>query len=141
MKNDINVKKRAAVLTVIVVILVAVCVGAIAHMKSSGRDGSLMAYVYRDNEIIDSINLSKVSEAYRITYEYNGGEKNVVEVRPGSIGIVEATCPDHLCMNMGFISDELMPVTCLPNHLVIRVVYEGSNSNAENNSTMDGLAY
>ena len=47
MKNDINVKKRAAVLTVIVVILVAVCVGAIAHMKSSGRDGSLMAYVYK----------------------------------------------------------------------------------------------
>ena len=33
------------------------------------------------------------------------GGKNQVEVRPGSIGIVSADCPDKLCVRQGFLSD------------------------------------
>ncbi|MGN0318509.1 MAG: NusG domain II-containing protein [Lachnospira sp.] len=132
--------QRAVILCAIIFLLVLGSIASIFLVKTR-NDGKLMAYIYRDNEIIYTVNLSEVKESYRVTFEYNDGDYNVVEIRPGSIGIVEATCPDHLCMNMGFISDELMPVTCLPNHLVIRVQYEGGDDNDNTGNGLDGIAY
>ena len=53
--------------------------------------------------------------------EGENGCVNEVEVRPGSIGILSADCPDKLCVRQGFISDTRLPITCLPNRLVIRL--------------------
>ncbi len=49
------------------------------------------------------------------------GEYNDILVENGKIRIADASCPDKLCVNMGYISEPLMPITCLPNHLVIRI--------------------
>ena len=48
---------------------------------------------------------------------------NVVTVKDGKIGVTEATCPDHYCMNRGFCSSGTQ-IVCLPNRLVIRFVGE-----------------
>ena len=65
------------------------------------------------------IPLSDVKEAYTFTVTGATGSQNEVEVRPGSIGILSADCPDKLCVHQGFISDSRLPITCLPNRLVI----------------------
>ena len=83
-----------------------------------------------------TIDLSDVDEPYQIKLEYGDNDYNIVEVRQGSIGIVEASCPDHLCQNMGFIDSSVMPITCLPNHLIIKVVT--GQSDTEN---IDSVAY
>ena len=48
----------------------------------------------------------------------NGG-KNVVNIQDGKIAVLEADCPDHICMAMGYRSGGA-PIVCLPNRLVIR---------------------
>ncbi len=85
------------------------------------RASGYIADLYQEGKLILSIPLSAVPEAYTFTVTGSDGCKNQVEVRPGSIGIVSADCPDKLCVRQGFLSDSVLPVTCLPNRLVIRL--------------------
>ena len=44
----------------------------------------------------------------------------ILEVKDGSIRVVESDCPLHHCENQGWISiDERMPIICLPNGVLI----------------------
>lgn len=137
-----SVKKRAAVIAVVIAVILVASVAAIIYMKSDiymkseNREGRAVAYIYRDNELLEKVNLSDVDSPYSFRIEYGDGDYNDIEVRKGSIGIVGASCPDKLCEHMGFISDALMPITCLPNHLVIRIVIEG-----EEQPSLDSVVY
>lgn len=78
-----------------------------------------IADIYQDGKLLTSIPLSDVENTYTFTVTGASGCQNQVEVRPGSIGILSADCPDKLCVHQGFISDSRIPITCLPNRLVI----------------------
>ncbi len=84
-------------------------------------DAGLIADIYQNGELIASIPLDEVRETYRFTVTGDEGHVNEIEVRPGSIGIISADCPDKLCVRQGFISNSRLPVTCLPNRVVIRL--------------------
>lgn len=62
-----------------------------------------------------------MTDEYTFEVPGEGGASNTVCVRPGSIAIISANCPDQICVHQGFISTSLLPITCLPNRLVIRV--------------------
>ena len=130
-------KKRILILSLILAMILAASIAGILYAHYTASSGSLYANIYQDNTLIETIDLNAVTEVYQIRVEYGEDDYNVIEVRPGSIGIVEASCPDLLCENMGFIDNSLMPVTCLPNHLVIQITDEGGDTD----STMDGVAY
>ncbi len=53
--------------------------------------------------------------------EGENGAYNEITIKEGKIGVTDASCPDHLCMRQGFIHTSLLPITCLPNKLVIQV--------------------
>lgn len=92
--------------------------------KSEATDGHLFAYIYQNGgkeaptEIID---LSEVKETYTITLTCDNSSYNVIEVRPGEIGVIEASCPDHICIDTGFIHSSGIPIVCLPNQLIIEI--------------------
>jgi len=90
-------------------------------LLSKSPKGGLIADIYQSGELIASIPLNEVRETYRFTVTGDEGHVNEIEIRPGSIGIISADCPDKLCVRQGFISDSRLPVTCLPNRVVIRL--------------------
>lgn len=47
----------------------------------------------------------------------NGGT-NTVEVKDGKVAVTHASCPDHICMAMGWC-DSGLPIACLPNGLIL----------------------
>lgn len=102
-----------------------------AARSSKAGSACRFAEIYQDGELLESIPLDSVAEAYTFTVTGKSGGRNEIEVRPGSIGIISADCPDRLCVHQGFISTSLLPVTCLPNHLVIQIRTEEDLS-AEN---------
>lgn len=127
-------KKRVMILVSVLVCILIASIGTVIYMQNASTTG-VYAHIYKNDKLIKTIDLSQVEAPYQITIEADNGGKNVLEIRQGSIGVVEASCPDHLCMNMGFISNSLMPVTCLPNHLVIRV------DNQNDTTGIDGVTY
>ena len=46
------------------------------------------------------------------------GGVNVIRIQDGKIGVIEASCPDHICMAMGYCSSGA-PIACLPNGLIL----------------------
>lgn len=86
-----------------------------------------------------SIPLAEETESRTFTVEGDNGCVNEIEVRPGSIGIISADCPDKLCVGQGFISDTRLPITCLPNRLVIQL--RPVSSGAEDTAAPDIITY
>ncbi len=133
-----KIRKRVLVLGILLVLILAASIISIIIIKKKSQKSTCYAEVYRDHELIETIDLSQVKEPYQVKIEYGDEDYNVLEVRRGSIGIVDSSCPDHLCEHMGFIDSSLMPITCLPNHLVIRIVNEAEE---EDDTGLDGIAY
>ena len=82
--------------------------------------------LYHNGELLQTIRLDTLTAEYTFEVSGNTGSTNTICVRPGSSAIVSASCPDQICVHQGFISTSLLPITCLPNRLVIRVREEAA---------------
>lgn len=60
------------------------------------------------------------------TYPLNGGT-NVLVIKDGYAYLLDATCPDKLCVQQGKISKTGQVITCLPNKLTVSVYGAGEN--------------
>ncbi len=129
------IKKRIYILTVIILVFLSVSLWTIFQITGKKKEGIIIAEIYRDNELVQEINLSEVETPYQLTLEYGDKDYNILQIEQGRIGIAEASCPDLLCKNMGFIDSSLMPITCLPNHLIIKVRV------ADEKEGTDGMTY
>ena len=105
--------------------LLAVCVGLSAFLLWP-REQATWAEIWSEGELLRKVDLSQDTE---IIVETSRG-KNVVRVEGGKIAVVEASCPDHYCMQRGFCNSGSQ-IVCLPNRLVIRFV---------NGGELDGVA-
>lgn len=135
-------RKKAVLLTTALLITAVLCgirIYAVSH-RSPESDLPLYADIYQNGELLQTIRLDTVTS--ESTFEITGddGATNTVCVRPGSIAIVSASCPDQICVHQGFISTSLLPITCLPNRLVIQV-REGTSVSADTAPVPDGVTY
>ena len=46
---------------------------------------------------------------------------NRIVVEPGRICVSEANCPDGICISQGWLSDQDVPIVCLPHRLIIKI--------------------
>lgn len=51
-----------------------------------------------------------------------GGEKNTVVIKNGAVCVSYASCPDHICVNTGWIEYEGEMIVCLPNKIVVTII-------------------
>lgn len=108
----------------VIVIAAVLIISATASIFILRSVESSTARIYQDGKLIDSINLSRVTQAYTLTV--SGAVENTIMVDTGRICVLEATCPDQVCVHQGWISNSIVPVVCLPNALVIQI--EGGDS-------------
>ena len=112
--------KRPVKLTLAALILV--CAGSVAWLLlAPGRKDHPVAAITLDGEVLDEIDLTQVQEPYSFTVTGKDGLTNTVLVEPGRIRVSAADCPDHICVDQGFISDGTVPIVCLPHKLMISI--------------------
>jgi len=78
------------------------------------------AQIFRDGELIETINLSTLTEAIDIALE-SEGRRNVIQAENGKIRISEANCFFELCTRKGWRNTGVMPIVCLPNRVSVRL--------------------
>ena len=54
-------------------------------------------------------------------FELNGGS-NILVIEGGTARVVEADCPDKLCVRQGAISRTGEAIVCLPNRLTVTII-------------------
>ena len=90
----------------------------ISNYKSSSPQ---QAIIKLSGEIIDTIDLTTITEPLTFTVENGHGGFNTIRAEKGKIAIIEANCPDQLCVERGYITNSLLPSVCLPNGLIIEI--------------------
>ena len=106
--------------TWVIAIAAAAAVLAVASflLLNARKEGAVVQIV-QDDTVIREIDLSRVRKAYSFTVESADGGSNTILVEPGRICVSEADCPDQICVHQGWLSDQVLPIVCLPHRLVI----------------------
>ncbi len=115
-----TIRKRALFLSIgLLVILLTSCI--VIWLKCHDTSEQYTAYIYQNGTLIQTIDLSKVTHEYSLDFTGSNGGKNQVFVQPNGISVTYANCPDQVCVHQGIVRNSLLPITCLPNGLVIEL--------------------
>lgn len=106
-------KTRSWIMSLTVILIV--CIGLSIPLLISG-EAATYAEIISDGQIMQIVDLNIDREIHITT---DAGEKNTITVKDGKIGVTEASCPDHYCMDRG-MCDRGTQIVCLPNRLIIR---------------------
>lgn len=123
--------KKGTVVLIIITAMLLTASGIAAYMTYHAKNEEKIAYVYRGDELLYTIDLENVEQIYTIELISDDGHKNTMEVRRGEIGIISANCPDKICVKTGFIGDGVMPIVCVPNEVMIVVRDGGGQIDAQ----------
>lgn len=72
-----------------------------------------------DGTVVMTLDLHQDTD--QIITGYNGGTNRLV-IAQDTVRILEASCPDHLCVHQGAIEKAGEPLVCLPNRVVVQII-------------------
>ena len=114
-------KQKVWLFGICAVLFLAGIVGSILALR---RPDTEIVEIVQDGEVLYRLDLA-AEEDQILEVEYEG-RINRIEIQDHQIHVLEADCPDQVCVDMGWL-DSAAPIVCLPNHLVIQFT-EGSDS-------------
>lgn len=115
-------------------VLFALFGGFAPQAAGEGGEARTVATVARDGKVLETVDLSSVEAPYTFEVADVRG-RNVVAVEPGRIRVVEADCPDRVCVDMGWIDGPGLPIACVPHGLAITVAVEGKGASDDLDAT------
>ena len=93
------------------------CVAGLVTLSLHRQSGA-MVQITQDGQVVGTYSLQ---QPRTLRYESQDGGYNIVVIADGKVRVSEASCPDQVCVDQGWISDGTVPVVCLPNRLVIQI--------------------
>ena len=104
----------------IAVIVVLVFELAIVVWQNAKSKDNAVAKIVSDGKVIKTIDLSDIDEVYEFEVRNESGY-NKVRAEKGRIAVIEADCPDKVCVNRGYMESGGLPIVCLPHKLTVLV--------------------
>ncbi len=95
------------------------CIAALFLGKSSAHVPT--AYIYQDGKELARFPLDGSAAGETFTVTGADGCENVIEITGKGVRMRSASCPDQLCVKMGWRSRPNAPIVCLPNKVVIDI--------------------
>lgn len=102
--------------------LLLLCLASLFYLlRPAGQEKGYAAEIFQDGALVMRILLDEEAEGEIFPIQGENGCVNEIEIRQGGIRVRFADCPDQICVRQGFLRDSRLPITCLPNRLVIRL--------------------
>ncbi len=113
-------------------IFAALCALCAIIWIARGKSGeeAVIAQIRQGDNVIRTINLSEVSEAYEFDVTDKSGGRNTIRAEHGRIAVIDADCPDRICVNQGYIDNGAVPIVCLPHKLSIIITAQKEETDA-----------
>lgn len=99
---------------------------AVIFIMYSTETAGKTAKIFSDNKLVRTVSLKKDDE-FKIE---NSNGYNIIRIKNGKISVAESDCKNQICVNHGAIDNNLLPIVCVPNGLVI-IVENDNSSNAD----------
>ncbi len=116
-----NLMKKADILLGLSVI--AVC-AVIFFLRFSFQKEGASVIIEIDGENFGTYRLADEQEI-------DTGKGNRILIENGTVRMIEADCPDHLCVKQGEIKADGEMIVCLPNKVIVRVSDEAAAEEKE----------
>jgi hypothetical protein len=120
-------KKNKIIIILIILVLLIIIGSVIGIIYVTRPSETNRVVITSDNKIVKTIDLS-TEKNQTFDIEYNGNI-NTVEIKDGKIRVLEADCPDKICVDTGWLKSDSLPIVCLPNKLVIK--FESSSDDID----------
>lgn len=108
---------------ILILSLFLVAAISLVVLISTRRKDNLVAKISVQNNVVETIDLSKVGDSDF----YIDGLKGMLHVHThdGAIAVVESNCPHQDCVHMGYVSTSGRPIICAYN--AVYIVIEGED--------------
>lgn len=117
-------QKRRTTLILALVLLTALAAAFLVWRQRSGREGT-KAVLQVGGQGKQELDLSKNQEFWVGDPEIG---RNLIRVEDGTVMVVQADCPDKVCVHTGPISQEGEVIACLPHGVIIYIPWgEGAD--------------
>lgn len=94
-------------------------IAVLACGKYTATDETAVVEIRQDGKVLYVLTPEELQEERRFTIEYEG-HYNVIETGGGEVRVVEADCPDQICVKMGELHRHQGSIICLPHRLELR---------------------
>ena len=121
-RNDI------ILIAVLLVVSIGLLIGVNVYRKNN-TSGSAKVEVTVDGKVYGTYPLD---EDRQERIELADGSYNILKISDGKASVIEASCPDKICVNTADIHYTDETIVCLPNKVVVKIV------NGEEND-VDGM--
>ncbi|MCT4605121.1 MAG: NusG domain II-containing protein [Marinisporobacter sp.] len=113
-------KKLDLVIVISVLLIAFAALGVNQYRISIIEENSnvLRAEITVKGELYKVVPLSEKKEEYTVETDLG---KNIIIFHDLGVSITEADCPDHICVETGFISKPGEIIACLPHKVVIEI--------------------
>ncbi len=114
--------KREALFVVSILLAALALYGAMNVARSQFAQGEYMiARISVDGTVVEEIDLQAVTETYTQEIRTEHGY-NLLEISPGAIAVIQADCPDQVCVHQGRLETTGAPIACVPHGLSIVLI-------------------
>ena len=106
---------------ILIASLLLVAIISLIVILSTRTKAHLIAKVYVQNDIVETIDLSKKEEKDYTVHGLNGDL--TIHTRDGEICVSKSNCPHQDCVKMGYVGTSNRPIICAYN--AVYIVIEG----------------
>ena len=102
--------------------ILLIAAAAVGFLLLFSGQGAATAEIYRDGNLVRRIDLGSVTSPFTLDV----GEGNTLEVEQGRVRMLQANCPDQICVHQSWSSSAAKPIVCLPNRVTVILTGGGS---------------
>lgn len=117
----------------IIITIIFVIIKGIPDDVSEKTHNGKVAKVTINGRLYKTIPLTKEAQEFRIQAGDNDEHFNLLKVHDYGIEMIDADCPDKVCLQFGFITKTSESIVCLPHRLLVQI------ENADNSTQGDEL--
>lgn len=115
-----NIFKKLDIIIIVILVLLSFIPEVIFAMNYNKSFNYIYAEVTISGKVYKKIPLTGHKNEEEIEIDTGHG-KNIVLVKDESIAMIEADCPDKVCLNTGFISKPGESIVCLPHKVMVQI--------------------
>lgn len=116
------------------ILIVAIIAAAVVSipLASSQNNGTVASYAVVEVNGRTSLRIALGEKQAVRKFNIDGFRgKSIIEVKDGKVRMLESSCPDKLCIGMGWAEKTGDSIVCVPNRIVIRLTGPAENKNVD----------
>ena len=122
--------KKWDVIIIIFLIIISFIPETVIFITTYNKYNSFYVEVYSKGKLYKKLPLKKDAKKITFTVKDELGT-NVIEIDKAQVKIIDADCPDKICVKAHGINKPGEALICLPHKLVVKIIGEGKQETDE----------